>query len=138
MTWGRDSKEMRRLLKEKVVPELRALGFKGCFPHFRRVLPTRIDLLSFQFSQFGPNLYIEIGSCGPDGHTAPDGTFTPKGEVRTYDVGRYRRRIGPLPSLDFEGISESRDSANLVATIADAIRRDGEPWWKEPTSLVAT
>ena len=138
MTWGRDSVEMRRLLKEIVVPALRARGFKGSLPHFTRAHPTRLDLLSFQFSQFGPNLYIEVASCGPNGHTAPNGQFTPKGKVRTYHIGEHRRRIGPQPSLDFEGVSESPDAAKFAAVITEAIERQGETWWKEPTSRLAT
>ena len=138
MTWGRDSEEMRRLLKNVVVPELRARGFKGAFPHFTRALETRLDLLSFQFSQFGPNLYIEVASCDPGGYTAPDGTLTPRSKVRTYHVGDYRRRIGPLPYLDFEGISKSKHAARWAAVVSEAIEHQGEAWWKEPTSMLAT
>lgn len=138
MSWRRDSEEMRRLLKDIVVPNLRARGFKGSFPHFTRSHPTRLDLLSFQFSQFGPDLYIDVASCGPNGHTAPNGQFTPKGKVRTYHVGTFRRRIGPQPSLDFSGLSESHESAKYAAIVTDAIQQKGEPWWDQPTSIVAT
>jgi hypothetical protein len=138
MTWGQDSEEMRRLLKDVVVPVLRGRGFKGTFPHFTRALPTRLDLLSFQFSQFGPNLYIEVASCAPDGYTAHDGTIIPSAKVRTHHVGKYRRRIGPQPSLDFEGISESQNSAKFATLITEAIERQGETWWEKPTSILAT
>ena len=133
MSWRQDSEEMRRLLKGAVVPGLRARGFKGSFPHFSRAHATRLDLLSFQFSQFGPDLYIEVARCAPDGYTKPDGTLVPKNRVRTYHVGRYRRRIGPMPALSFEGIADSRDAARLAAVISQAIELQGEVWWKAPT-----
>ena len=40
-------KNMEQALKEFFVPELRALGFKGSFPHFRRIAENSIDLLTF-------------------------------------------------------------------------------------------
>jgi hypothetical protein len=135
MAWRQDAEEMRRLLKDAVVPSLRALGFKGSFPHFTRAHPTRLDLLSFQFSQFGPDLYIEVASCGPDGYTTPDGLLVPKGRVRTYHVSHHRARIGPLPALSFEGIAETKDAARLAAVVSEAIELQGEAWWKAPTSL---
>ena len=44
---------MEVALKKIVVPELRTLGVRGSFPHFRRVEKQRIDLLSFQFYSSG-------------------------------------------------------------------------------------
>ena len=46
---------MDRVLKATVIPELRARGFQGSFPHFRRLRPDRIDLLAFQFYRSGGN-----------------------------------------------------------------------------------
>src|SRR5258705_11517156 len=82
--WGQSSDEMRSALRDTVVPELRARGFKGSFPHFSRRNPERIDLLTFQFSQFGPNLYIEVGSCPPAGVTGPAGSRVPPTKVRVH------------------------------------------------------
>lgn len=138
MSWQQDSEEMRKLLRDQVVPVLRDRGFKGSFPHFRRANTTRLDLLSFQFSQFGPDLYIEVASCDPEGYTAPDGTLVPHDRVRTYHVGRHRARIGPLPALSFEGIAGTPDAAKIAKVITDAIQVQGELWWKSPTSLVPT
>jgi hypothetical protein len=129
---------MRRVLKDAVVPALRTRGFKGTFPHFSRAHPTRLDLLCFAFSQFGPDLYIEVASCGPDGYTTPEGTLVPKGKVRTYHVGRYRRRIGPMPALGFGGVTASQRAARLADVVSEAIAVEGEAWWKAPTSLSST
>ncbi|WP_053363332.1 DUF4304 domain-containing protein [Bacillus sp. FJAT-27251] len=34
-------------LKKIVVPELRMSGFKGSFPHFRRIKKDKIDLMTY-------------------------------------------------------------------------------------------
>lgn len=56
-------KKMNEALKEIVVPILREKGFKGSFPHFRRVSGKYLDLLTFQFSQWGGQFVVEIGKC---------------------------------------------------------------------------
>jgi hypothetical protein len=122
---------MRRALKEIVVPELRARGFRGSLPHMYRIQPNRIDLLSFQFSQFGPDLYIEVGSCPPSGAPAEIG------KVRIHHAGLFRRRIGPQPSLDFGGISQSGGDRLLASQVLRAISLQGESWWEAPKSAVA-
>ena len=41
-------------IKTMIVPELRKKGFKGSFPHFRRIYENgRVDFLSFQFNKWG-------------------------------------------------------------------------------------
>ncbi|MBB2483587.1 DUF4304 domain-containing protein [Bacillus sp. APMAM] len=54
-------------LKKIVVPELRERGFKGSFPHFRRIFENKIDLITFQFDKYGGGFVIEIGVCSPEG-----------------------------------------------------------------------
>ncbi|MEX2174453.1 MAG: DUF4304 domain-containing protein [Pirellulaceae bacterium] len=41
------------------------MGFRGSFPHFRRVGGRRIDLLTFQFSMFGGQFVVEVGKFRP-------------------------------------------------------------------------
>jgi hypothetical protein len=54
--------EMIKNLNEIVVPALRQLGFKGSFPHFRRLTTDRINLLTFQFDRYGGGFCIEIAN----------------------------------------------------------------------------
>jgi hypothetical protein len=84
---------MRRALREHVVPNLRARGFRGSFPHFSRVKSDRIDLLTFQFSIYGPTLYVEIATCGPDGVVYTTGEKIEPHAVRVRHTGT-RRRLG--------------------------------------------
>jgi Domain of unknown function (DUF4304) len=79
-------------LRAIVIPELRGRGFKGSFPHFRRILPTRIDLLTFQFHSSGGSFVVEAAQCGPGGvsHSWKD---VPSNKVTAWDVGT-RLRLG--------------------------------------------
>ena len=38
---------MKKALSEQVFPMLRNAGFKGSYPHFRRITADKVDLLSF-------------------------------------------------------------------------------------------
>lgn len=58
--------KMIQVLKTIVVPRLRELGFKGSFPHFRRLGSTFTDLLTFQFDRHGGGFVLELGQCETD------------------------------------------------------------------------
>ena len=62
---------MDRVLKATVIPELRARGFQGSLPHFRRRRPDRIDLLTFQFDRSGGRFVVELAQCGPEPRWRP-------------------------------------------------------------------
>ncbi len=138
MSWGKSSEEARGVLKSTVVPALRARGFKGSFPHLSRTRASHIDLLSFQFSQFGPELYIEIASCGPQGVTLADGSVIPPTKMRTYHAGLLRRRIGPQPALAFAGVDNPIAATAFAEQVLSAIERQGEPWWAAPKPIVGS
>lgn len=38
---------MKKALNEQVIPLLRKVGFKGSYPHFRRIVDDKVDLVSF-------------------------------------------------------------------------------------------
>lgn len=135
MSWGTSSNEARRVLKNNVVPALRERGFAGSFPHFSRRREDRIDLLSFQFSNFGPDLYIEIASGTPDGARLSDGTVISPTKMRTYHAGLFRRRIGSQPALDFSGVEDPGAATHFVNKVMTAIDLQGEPWWLAPTPI---
>lgn len=60
---------MIEALKEYVVPVLKARGFKGSFPHFRRITDTGIRLLTFQFDKLGGGFVVEVAACPAEGVT---------------------------------------------------------------------
>ncbi|MBS1994531.1 MAG: DUF4304 domain-containing protein [Cyanobacteria bacterium SZAS LIN-3] len=53
-----DRKCMHAALKKIIVPDLRARGFKGRYPHFRRIAATHTDLLNFQFDKYHRDLFV--------------------------------------------------------------------------------
>lgn len=80
-------------LKEHVVPVLRARGFKGSFPHFRRPTDAAIHLLTFQFDRWGGGFVVEVASCSAEGVTMQWGEHVVPAKVTAHDVS-HRLRLG--------------------------------------------
>ena len=53
--------QMRKALKDLVLPRLRELGFEGSFPHLRRRRVDRADLFTFQFDRHGGGFIERFG-----------------------------------------------------------------------------
>ena len=97
-------KEMDRALTAFVLPMLRAQGFKGSFPHFRRSREQGIDLITFQFDRQGGGFVVEIARCAAEGYVTDWGEAIAPGKVRAWDIPpRGRRRIQAHPSGGTEG-----------------------------------
>jgi hypothetical protein len=84
-------KEMVKSLSETVVPVLRQKGFKGSFPHFRRVKTDRINLLTFQFDRNGGGFVIEITNCQPNGFTTSWGQKIEPNKLTAHDIFNRKR-----------------------------------------------
>lgn len=85
--------EMERALKAIVVPRLRALGFKGSMPHFRRIVGAKADLLTFQFNLSGGSFVAEMAVCSEAdvaAHWRPELSLK---TVTAHDL-KHRRRLG--------------------------------------------
>src|SRR5690242_16065722 len=95
MSVDRDS--MRRSLQAHLVPALRDRGFTGSLPHFRRIRPHQIDLLSVQFDKYGGGFCVELAKCEPEGVTTLWGTKIPPEEVISTNV-LARLRLGSNPA----------------------------------------
>ena len=135
-------KNMEQALKEFFVPELRALGFKGSFPHFRRIAENSIDLLTFQFYSAGGSFVVEIGQCPLEGFTNAVGILTPANEVTVAHVFP-RLRLGSSHEAGksdhwFEfgepnyvpAKTYTREHYQLVAkTAASFIPNQASTWW---------
>jgi hypothetical protein len=84
-------KEMVKHLTEIVIPVLRKKGFKGSFPHFRRITSDRINLLTFQFDRHGGGFVIEITNCQPNGFTTSWGTKIEPNKLTAHDLFNRKR-----------------------------------------------
>jgi hypothetical protein len=90
--------QMIAALREIVFPVLRELGFSGSFPHFRRIHPAQIDLLTFQFNRHGGSFVVEIAVCAPEGFTTTWGKHVEPKKVSAHDLHPNQRlRLGSHP-----------------------------------------
>jgi len=134
-----EREKMIETLKEHVVPVLKARGFKGSFPHFRRITDTGIHLLTFQFDKWGGGFTFEIASCPPDGVTMHWGEHVPPTKVRAWDVHPDRRpRLGPQKSdkwfrFDKRGLFSTADPYERAAVEALPYLDQAEDWWRGHT-----
>ncbi|TGN39540.1 DUF4304 domain-containing protein [Marinobacter confluentis] len=128
---------MEASLKAIVVPELRSRGFKGSYPHFRRIMENRIDLLTFQFYSAGGSFVVEIGNCGPEGTR-----FSGPNKAKVSEIGNRLRLGAERPGRDhwFEfGLPNYQPGNEVVhpkshydtisAEVANLIETQGEAFW---------
>ena len=124
--------EMNKALRSRLLPALRLRGFRGSLPHFRRVGPEAIDLLTVQFDRHGGGFIVEIARCELHGTTTHWGKHIPPSEVSAHNLHPDRRhRLGsPGPGQDghwfrFDDGSRAESVAeDLVARLAEA-----DSWW---------
>lgn len=120
-------------LKKIVIPVLREKGFKGSFPHFRRITEEKIDLLTFQFDRYGGGFVIEIAVCSPDGWTHYWGKKVPPNKVTAHDLhpdNRLRLKGGDWFRYDAPDSDDNiyDDVANEVLNYLS----EAEEYWKRP------
>ncbi|NNF72478.1 MAG: DUF4304 domain-containing protein [Rhodobacteraceae bacterium] len=140
MTHKEHRQAMETALKSILVPDLRARGFRGSFPHFRRQTDDRVDFLSIQFKRSGGSFCVEIGQTGPDGLT--EGPFRDR-PVAKLDVTYLKDRLR-LGSRPHEGISDHwyvfgpasydppapmSDHDAIARDVVGHVAIDGEAWW---------
>jgi hypothetical protein len=138
---------MKAALRESVVPNLRARGFKGSFPHFTRQSGDHLDLLTFQFSMWGPDLYVEVATAPANGITYTTGEHIPPQKVRVRYASIFdRKRLGATPPLrdhtfDFGPDAEAELGHELYETrareIAVLLDTEAEPWWRDHAKRAA-
>ena len=117
-------------LKENFVPTLRERGFKGSFPHFRRIGPNGIHLLTVQFDKWGGGFVIEIATCGPEGLTTSWGEHIPPNKVRAWDTNPRHRLGAPSPGQD--GVWFRYDDGTPVEKVARRVLAylpEADAWW---------
>ncbi|TFF37463.1 DUF4304 domain-containing protein [Mucilaginibacter psychrotolerans] len=126
---------MDRAIKDIAVPFFRNKGFKGSYPHFRRINDDRVNLLTFQFSMSGPKFVVEISNCSPKGVQRGWGPDIPPSKCTAHDM-HLRHRIGAIKHnthywFDF---SSGETNSNIYAERAKEIMSlwdEAETWWDE-------
>ena len=143
---------MDRVLKEIFVPELRARGFTGSLPHFRRIGADRIDLVTVQYSRYGGEFVVELSQCGPEGVTAGRGKEAPPDKVMAHHLfGRDRYRLSFKPGgrgqwfvFDDDPHAATTEAAIEAAgakaarAALEAFAGQAEPWWEKKAAAERT
>ena len=128
---------MNRVLREHVVPALRARGFQGAFPHFRRLGAEGTDLLSIQFDRHGGGFVVELGR-GPAGNYAtPWGRVIPPTRLRALDLSIHERvRMQPgrdgstLSWFRYDtGLGSASHACERAAREMLALLPQADAWW---------
>jgi hypothetical protein len=136
-----DKSNMRKALLEFVVPQLQSRGFTGAFPHFRRFVEDRVDLLSFQFSSCFDSFVLEISQCPVNGLQMEWGKFIPAQNATAFDTNpRYRWRLVPVqaseaPKTEEQWFSYEDGQYEQVAKSVLPFLDEGEWWWEQPRDL---
>jgi len=134
-----ERERMTEMLKEHVVPVLKARGFKGSFPHFRRITDTGIHLLSFQFDKWGGGFVVEIAACPAQGVTMHWGEQIPPAKVTAHHVNR-RQRLGASDEqtdhwfrYDKRGLFSFSDPYERAAReVLPYLDGQAESYWSDP------
>jgi hypothetical protein len=92
-------KAMDAAIKATLAPILRANGFKGSFPNWRRTLEGRIDLLGIQHLSSGGTFFLNIGQLPADGFRTGWKAAIPVAKLHLGHAGR-RDRVQPDPATD--------------------------------------
>ena len=112
-------------IKAIIVPEIKKCGFKGSFPHFRKIYDNeRIDYLSFQFNKYGGSFIIELAIAYP--YKGKEGNFYYWAEITpeflkksNYSYTKERLRIKPDNAEWFE--YDEDNYKNVVALALEKI-----------------
>ena len=60
------AQKMNAALEREVIAKLKADGFEGKFPHYRRVFSDRIELISFPKDKYGNAFHVEASIAYPN------------------------------------------------------------------------
>src|SRR4051794_35887 len=117
-------------LKRTVVPVLRGLGFRGSFPHFRRVDESQVEMLTFQFSSAGGEFVVEIGKFPLEGYRLRCRVI-PACEVKMSHLLR-RFRLGAKDEDSDHWFNYKRgDYGEVAESVVSHLRGQALEWWRQ-------
>ncbi len=133
-----DRKRMIEVLKSEVVPILRAKGFKGSFPHFRRLANTGIHLLTFQFDKWGGGFVVEVAACPKDGFTMHWGEHISPNKVTAHHVNERLRLGAKAPNSDhwfrYDQPASGDSCIQASSELLPYIEHQAEQYWHEKSA----
>lgn len=123
-------KMMMMALKSSVMPLLREQGFKGSFPHFRRINENNIDLITFQFNKWGGSFVVELAACPKDGTTMYWGEKIPPNKVTAHHLNeRYRLRTESGEKwFNYEDAVTDEDYTKVAEQVRKLLKTTDKSW----------
>jgi hypothetical protein len=132
-------------LKGKVIPLLRAHGFKGSFPNFYREVNNFVSLVNFQFFSSGGSFCINLSYADP----SRNNIYARKdADPKKLKVSQARERVrlgaeklngdhwfsfGTTSYGEYRGEPLSIDA--LVSKIVTLFETDAETWWSTKCNI---
>lgn len=118
-------------LKSVLVPKLRDLGFKGSFPHFRRMQEDRIDLMTFQFNKWGTQKFVIELAVAPSGVFKTSwGEEIPSNKLTARDINNRLRLGAKSDQDDFWFQTDSNpETGELLEMILNLLTTQGENYF---------
>jgi hypothetical protein len=124
---------MDAAIKEITVPFLRQQGFKGSFPHFRRLKDDRINLLTYQFSTNSSKFVVEISNCSSKGILLPWGKHIKPSNCTAHDMYKRLRVGSKRANVDYWfDFNEESFFTNIYKKRAKELMdlwNEAEQWW---------
>ena len=121
-------------LKDMVIPQLKKRGFAGSFPHYRRFRNEQIDVLTFQFSQWGGKFVVEVAMCPPSGVVLSDGEKIAPSKIKAHHIFP-RLRLGSSPPnqtdnwFDYESATYGENIYGMMAEEVLMCIPQAEQYW---------
>jgi len=126
---------MDEAIKDITIPFLRHQGFKGSYPHFRKIKDDRINLLTFQFNKYGGSFVVEISNCSVKGIDRGWGNPVKPSACTAHDMNRRLRLGSYKPGGDhWFDFSKELTIGNIYTEQANAVIASwpqAEKWWQE-------
>ena len=134
---------MNKALKKITIPFLKAKGFKGSLPHFRRLQEDCYDLMTFQFDKYGGGFVIEMAQCAITGIVTSWGEKIPPEKAKAYQVSNRRDDVNPKyenarlrPQKDkdywfrYDYFVETEAYSKLAEQVNSMINLHAENWFR--------
>jgi hypothetical protein len=135
-----DRAAMEAELKDKCIPVLRALGFRGSFPDLYREQDGFVSLINFQFFSSGGSFCVNLSFADRDRRNVG---IHKDVEVKKLRVSRARESVrlgapeligdhwfsfGPTSYGEIRGTA--RTPSEIAVELCEMLQRVAVPWWE--------
>jgi hypothetical protein len=121
----------KEILKREATPLMRKLGYRGSFPHFQRLLPERVELVTFQVDRYGePQFVVEITAAPRGDFTTSWGKVIPEKNLQAWDLNN-RLRLGSSSSDADHWFSINEGINQTMLRIELLLKEQGDAYFRK-------